>query len=94
MYSLKNQFVNKYGNFLFPMVITLITFLYIETCNTASFLALCIFEGRGLPLPYYTNGNFDWMIFLLDYLVILVIYFIIQIIIKGAKFLFKKTRSS
>ena len=57
----KNDLFKKIHYYLVPIFVTILTALNYTVCGDL----LCLFGGRGLPIPYY-NSHMYWPFFLTD----------------------------
>lgn len=63
--------VKKY--ILIPVFLNFLGFIVNDTCGDI----ICLFPGRGFPLGYYYNGIFSLKFFLIDFVIIIFIYFLL-----------------
>lgn len=69
----KDQRVKKYKYLIVPIFITLLSFGYELSCTSF----ICLFNGRGFPVPYYYEG-FMWFSFFIDFLIWAIVYFFVD----------------
>jgi hypothetical protein len=62
----------KLSYILAPLFLVILSVSYSVPCGGF----ICFSEGNGFPLGYYHSGYFLWLIFLIDFLIIAIIYFI------------------
>lgn len=86
---MKNKIYKFISGILLIVAIVLLSLLYNQGCPIGNGLVnFCIFEGRGLPLPYYNLYGIDWQLLLLDFVFWGLLVFIIIFIICFLKMLF------
>lgn len=65
LYLLASEKIGKWRYIIAPTFITLMTFWYSTSCRGF----ICLFEGRGFPLPFYTDNKWSLIIFGIDFLI-------------------------
>lgn len=63
--------IKKY--ILIPFILNILGFIINSTCGDI----ICLFPGHGFPLGYYYNNNFSLKFFLIDFIILIFIYFIL-----------------
>ncbi len=71
---------------LAPLFLVVLSLSYSVPCSGF----ICFFEGNGFPLGYYHSGDFLWLIFVIDFLIITIIYFIFTKLVMYFKIKFEK----
>lgn len=71
--------------FLIPLFLTILSIIYYQSCDSF----FCIFEGHGFPIGYYENW-FSPLLFFVDYIYILIIYFILTKLLNFIKKRYEK----
>lgn len=75
----ENYFPSKFRYLLMPILLTLMSILYDRPCEGF----FCIFTGRGFPLPFFSDGNFFWPTFGIDFIIwLLILYPITRFILR------------
>ena len=71
---------------LSPLFLVILSLSYSVPCGGF----MCFFEGNGFPFGYYHSGDFLWLIFLIDFLIIAIIYCIFTKLVMYFKTKFEK----
>ncbi len=71
-YWFSNPKIEKYKYFLLPLFFTIAGFFYERPCGGE----FCILAGRGFPLPYYVDTHFNWEVFLINFALVALFYFV------------------